>query len=354
MKPVALPEYRHFNKYMVCGPEHGMRPGTYVPVMPVNYVLTAAGVGDYVNYSGALLWIAKTQPWLHGKVYCLDIMVPFLRHVLSPYEGWSVESGEHGNTLSSDVVLVAPHMEINGANVCPQLLGPVHTHLFDLGFAFFANRCGAPPEAKLPYVTQGREKLPKKLRDLAGKYVVFTPGVVTPSRETTGRHWNPVINHVTERGMTPVFLGRNRITSSLHADFPDDIAYDSGIDLRNQTTLLDAAVICEYANCVIGLDNGLLHLAATTDAKIVFGYNIAAPEHREPRRDWGRTVNVALTKGELACAHCQSTMFGTHLHSFHNCMYWKTTERGQRLDCIEMLFADEGQRWKDAIDAMSL
>lgn len=356
MKPHPVPSFVTLDRWVTCGPEHGMRPGTKVQVTPVNYVLTAAGVGDYIYYAAALLWLARNQPWTLGKIHCCNFMVPFLRYFFTPY-GWLVEGADDGNSLNAEMLLRAPNMEIDGVNRFPQLLTPIHTHLLDLAFAYFCDRPTAPPDAYLPYLTFPPEKAHPAVHKLRGKYVVFTPGVMTPSRETSGRHWNPVIAHVVAKGLTPVFLGRRLIAKGLQATFPEDIRYDLGLDLRDQTMLLEAAATMQHARCVVGLDNGLLHLAACTSASIIFGYNIAGPEHRRPRRNWGRLLDIILTKQELACAHCQSNMNLSGTHSYHNCYYWKRGEDGeflpdQPVECIDLLFADSGQRWRDAINAM--
>lgn len=357
MRPHSVPSYVMFDKYVTCGPEHGMRPGTKVQVMPVNYILTEAGVGDYLYYAAALLWVARNQPWVQGKIHCCNYFVPFLRYFFTPY-GWLVEGADDGNSLNAEIRFIGPNMRVEGQNILPQLLTPIHTHLMDLAFAYFCDRNVAPPDSYLPHLTFPPEKTHRKLRNLIGKYVVFTPGVMTPSRETSGRHWNPIIEHAVATGLMPVFLGRKIIAKGLQATFPDDIRYDLGLDLRNETTLLEAAAIMQHSRCVVGLDNGLLHLASCTPASVIFGYNIAGPEHRRPRRNWGRLLDITLTKKELSCAHCQSTMNLGGTHSYHNCLYWAKDAAGeflpdQPVDCIELLFANSGQRWKDAIDAMS-
>jgi hypothetical protein len=95
----------------------------------------------------------------------------------------------------------------------------------------------------------------------------------------------------------------------------------------------------------VGLDNGLLHLAACTPGNVIFGYNIASPEHRRPWRGQydERTVDVTLTADELPCNWCQSRQKMMLNHSFHQCLYGD-------LKCVDMLFEDDGKRFCDAID----
>ena len=186
-------------------------------------------------------------------------------------------------------------------------------------------------------------KLPIAVKKLHGKYVVIPTGSMTPSRWVEGKHLNPLIRHVKSLGLTPVFLGKKEATKGLNAYFADDIAYSEGLDLRDQTTILDAACILQNSIATMGLDCGLLHLAAITkDSNVVFGYNIVEPKDREPRRNWGKTINISLTKEELSCAGCQTHMRLMIAHTFHTCLYQDTK-------CIDLLFGNDCEKWKIAL-----
>ena len=112
---------------------------------------------------------------------------------------------------------------------------------------------------------------------------------------------------------------------------------------RDKTEIFQAAALIHKAKMIIGHDNGLLHLAGCTDTPIVFGYNIASPEHREPRRKVGKVFNVVVTPEELVCSFCQSRTNFVIGYNFQQCFYGD-------LKCIDMLFEDNGARWKRQID----
>jgi len=311
--------------------------------MPVNFLFNNAAMGDYIGYTAAILWIAENAPWIAGRVYVDRFMVLFVRHFLDRYPHWKViEAGEI--SVDPTVCIIGADLTVDGGKQFQQLLNATGASIMHLAFAYYAAMTPPPEGVTYPQLTQDKAKLPKALRGKEGQYVVFTPGATTTSRRLTGRHLNPVIAHVRSLGLLPVFLGKSQMTAEHGATFADDILYEEGLDLRNQTTMLEAACVMEHSLVTTGLDNGLLHLAGCTPGNLIFGYNIASPEHRRPWRGQydSRTVDIVLSPEELPCTLCQSRMKMLLAHSFHQCLYGD-------LRCVDLLFSDEGKRWKDAI-----
>jgi hypothetical protein len=327
------------------GEEFGLRAGTRLHPVPMEFVLTDAGMGDFICFSSAILWLAQNTPWVRGTLYAPKFLLPFLERILKKHRHWRVRNGEQGITGDPATPLIGPNlMDEKGVNLTPQLINATGAHLVDLGFIYYANMQKAPPGVYYPKLHLTPQELPPEVSALRGRYVVFTPGSVTSSRTVLAKHLNPLIDYVLERGLTPVFLGKGKFSSdNIITQFDPNIAYGKGVNLINRTDLFQAASIMENAACVLGLDNGLLHLASCTNAKIIFGYNIAGPEFREPRRNWGHTVNLTVPRSQLACIHCQDRVKMLATHSFHFCLYGDTL-------CIDMLFENEGERWKKAID----
>jgi hypothetical protein len=79
------------------------------------------------------------------------------------------------------------------------------------------------------------------------------------------------------------------------------------------------------------------------DSRLIFGYNITSVEHRKPRRNWGKTINMAVPKEVLPCSGCQSQWRQLHTHTFDKCFY-------SDVRCVDYLFTDDGMYWKQAID----
>jgi len=326
---------------ITAGERLGFRPGSIIRQTPVQYFFNGGGLGDYINYSAAIVWLSENCPWILGTVFTPSFFVPLLRRILSGKLRWQVLPGEQ-ITYDRSICKLAPELELNGTNISPQLLNATGAHLMDLGFAYYANKNAAPAGWTLPALNFSEEELPLQLRKLRGQYVVFTPGGVTPTRTVFGRHLNPIINFTVEQGLTPIFLGKSEIGGSVFPKFASDIDYGKGIDLRDKTDLLQAAAIMQHSLCVTGVDNGLLHLAALTDANIAFGYTITGPAFRGPRRRAGVTKNIEVARKKLPCINCQDHIKMLINHSFHSCLYGDTK-------CVDLLFEGQGEKWKLAI-----
>ncbi len=342
---VTIPQaYRPLIEPGTYGPELGLRTGTRMHRYLVNFAFNEGGMGDYINYSASLVWLAKNSPWIDGRLFVSNAFVPLFQEIFRTHGvTWEVIKGENaGQSIEPGTPIIGPEIKVGGTNVNPQLLNPIGAHLIDLGFAYYANRCPAPPDVTLPRISFARNRIPHALRHLNGKYICIPTGAMTPSRFLSGDHINPLTAHIKEAGFTPVFLGKKTATDTIKAVFADDINYEIGMDLREQTDVLGAAAIMHHSAGVVGLDNGLLHLAACTDAPVLFGYSIAGPDQRQPRRNWSSTWNFSVSPEELACANCQSHLKVVLGHTFHKCLYGDNR-------CIDILFLEKQQLWKDAL-----
>ena len=319
------------------------RPGTRLPVVTYNFVFSGAGIGDWMCYMPAMLWLAKFCPWIRGRIYVAEFFCDFARNVMRDYPDWRVHPAERINDfVEPNSVFRGPSISVGGRSPGFQLLNGTGGHLVDVGFAYFTNQFPPPPGADL-FPVLDLSDVPEIA--LPSRYVVFTTGGVTPVRTVPGKFWNPIIDWVKSKGMTPVFLGKSNMAGCVDVNFPDDCDYSKGINLRDKTSLLEAAKVMRNALCTIGLDNGLLHLAACTDAAIVAGYNIVHPKQRRPNRATGEWREIYLTQDELACANCQTEMKTLPTHTFKQCLY------GTK-DCLDILFANNGKRWIDAIESI--
>lgn len=339
------------------GPGYGFREGTEVKDIAINFVFNDEGMGGFINYTGATTWMAKNCPWIKGTVWVEQFLVPLLKDVHAPFPHWQVQPMNQYQRLRKPGVGTIGPLVANGNNEPKrELLTAIGTHPFDVGFGYYASTCPAPADARLPILDYPAHQLRPNIKRLQGKYVVFTAGGTTPIRTMRGAHLNPLIAHVKAKGLTPVFLGKRDMLAHgvVNTTYADDTNYDEGIDLRDQTSVKDAALIMQHAACTVGIDGGLLHLAALMkDSRIVFGYNITSVRDREPRRDHGRTVNVALTREELACTACQST-WKVMLGHFYDQCYYVRSGVDKTPKCLDLLFANDSLKFKNAIDEVLL
>ncbi len=190
---------------------------------------------------------------------------------------------------------------------------------------------------------------------LPDKYVVIPPNYTSPVRKLKGNIFNQIKDYVTSKGYAVVVLGNEQMVASKNdvvvASAEVECDYTNTIDLRNKTTLLEAAQIMKGAKFVVGLDNGLLHLAASTgNVPLVYGFTSVLPETRLPYRNGILGDNcyvVALTEKELACIGCQSNMVftfakGEKRNDFRECFYSDAL-------CLDMLGFE---KYKEQIDKL--
>jgi len=323
------------------GAKYGFRKDTRAKVWPINFVFNDGGMGDFVNYSVATVWMAKNAPWVQAKLFVPRYLVELMQIIHSEFRRWTVlPSEEVKQHLEKGSAIIGPSITINGQRIAQQLLTVIGAHPIEVGFAYYAEQAPAPKDALLPVLDF------EKPDYLPTKYVVIPCGFSAESRALAGKELNPIIDHIVSCGITPVFLGKSDLLldGKRTTKFNEDINFHLGVDLRDKTTVVEAASIMQHAVCTVGLDMGLLHLAALMkDSKIIFGYNITTPEHRRPRRDHGKTVDIFLTRDELECVACQSTLKKLPEHTFDKCYYGDNK-------CVELLFANNSDRWIKAID----
>lgn len=287
------------------------RPGTKARIRHCNYLITQGGMGDYICYLSALRFLASEHPQIYGTVYVTEFMVEIYQNVLAPwFPRWKVVSREKADEKEFT----------KNPTFSPQLrpLNATGAHPIDLGFAYFAG-LSQPPEGWNEYPPLSVPTV-KKFK-VEGKYAVMCPGSTTPNRTMKAETFNGIKDGLIARGIIPVFLGKKQMTDIREIKYCEEYNYEGGIDLRDQTSLMMAAGIMSKAELVVGLDTGLLHLAACTKVPILFGYNIASPEHRRPRRPSGNIWEIYPDVKTLPCTFCQSRMRFMFDHDFAVCLY---------------------------------
>ncbi len=194
------------------------------------------------------------------------------------------------------------------------------------------------------YIPLKLNTIPIKKYNLPEKYVVVTTGFTADVREMLPEVVNKLTDYAIDKGYKVVFLGKKQTaTGSNHVikgTFKQEIDYKKGINLIDRTTLLEAGKILAGAKCVVGLDNGLMHLAACSDVAIVGGFTTVKPEHRAPIRHNKYGWNFyPVTPKKLSCFGCQSNWSHVYNHDFRNCFY-KQNGYDTEIKCVKQLTAD--------------
>jgi hypothetical protein len=321
----------------------GLRPHTKLQKQRLNLVYNCEGLGGYIQWTTAMQWVYETNEHLSGTVFCTSLFFELAKRWFWHLRD-RVDVKMTGRVLFKDLepIYGPNHISPNGF----QLLTPLATHPLRLGFHYFANIDYIPEGYdRLPYIS-GNEVSIKKF-GLPEKYVVITTEATTPSRMLKAETINGISAHLRGRNITPVFLGKKHLSSAVSANnrdtvgpyiasSPDGLNLDGVIDLREKTSLLEAACILANAKVVAGLDNGLLHLASCSEVPVIWGFNTVNPTHRLPPRPNGAKNFAIVPPESLPCRFCQSNAAARYVnvnYDFRNCLYGDFA-------CLETLTAD--------------
>jgi ADP-heptose:LPS heptosyltransferase len=290
-----------------------------------------AAMGDMISWLPAIKYVAENYNYVLGHLVVPGYFVEIAEHVIGKYKNWKV----HADTI--------PDYLKDGYPLKEPLFFPINAtgmHLTDLGFIYFLHTTAIPDEAKA-YPTLDLQSV-ALLPELTGqKYAVMTPCMEAVTRTMLARDFNLIQDHLISKGITPVYLGKTAMVGRA-INIPEGYDMSKGINLLNKTTLLQAAKILENAQMVIGIDNGLLHLASMTEATVLYGFTIAGPKHRRILRTKGQTYELFGDKEKIKCLFCQETTRYFFDHHFTNCLY-----KEREPACIRALNAES---WNATID----
>lgn len=322
------------------------RPQTKHGVQRINFFLSQGGLGDYICHMPAFEYLAEMQKAVAGRIFVERPFYDVAKYIMRKYETWEVHNWDKPPTdiMKAGEPILDPANYNKYINACG-------SHLLDLGFIYYANQSPPPPQfnrmPSLMGVEANFSKWPELLKNF-DNYAVITPCATTDARTIPEQHFNTLVNYTLEKGVIPVFLGKRDFASlgkksDYYAKTKEGYDLSNGIDLREQTELLETIAIMKHAKFVMGLDNGLLHFAGCTETPVIFGHSITDIHHRNIRRPKGETINIALSKEVLPCAGCQSNMRFIYGHKFKRCVY-------NDYKCLDMLFVNKAQEWRRAID----
>jgi ADP-heptose:LPS heptosyltransferase len=291
------------------------RPKTELDIREYNFLLDRGGAGDLIARLPAIKFVLENHPYIIVNLWVHQYGVELCKKLL-PYSNVRVGSIDDANLHYNDTLL--------GRSPDRGHISNLAMHITDHAFFTLAHR-GATNEEKnylkLEQVDVSEFNLPEK-------FVVITTGYTSKTREWPASSINEVVDYIISKGYTPVFLGKSftpaykndGIIGTFEAD------YSKGLNLIDKTDLIQANSIMSKSACVVGSDNGLLHLAALSEeTKIVYAFTSVEPHHRLPYRknELGYNCFVVMPdRKKLKCFGCQSNMiFAPTTHDFRDCWY---------------------------------
>lgn len=254
-----------------------IRNGTQFPKLNINFLLNTGGLGDNIAALPALRYIKDKYPWITPYVYVPDYFLPIVKNMMPDIIARPFSKGEklfNGKWPARQTMLKG-HDSLS-------------THLVDYNFHALANKQVEDKDKNylklnLDWIHTEKFKLPKE-------YVTIATGFTAPIRKFPSHTVNLIIDYLNGKQIPIVFLGNHQtsagaMVNDIIGDFSQEINYNKGIDLIDKTSLLEAGKIIANSKCLLGIDNGLMHLAGCSNTKIVGGYTSVSPELRLPYRD---------------------------------------------------------------------
>jgi ADP-heptose:LPS heptosyltransferase len=171
-------------------------------------------------------------------------------------------------------------------------------HAINLGFMLTKN------EMTLDYLPND-----VSLPDLPKKYVLIHPVQNWESRTWPIKNWQMLTQLLNEKGVHVISVGKD--SSELGGSNVDKPVFDFpiklGYNLMNQTSIDQTWHLINNSSCFVTMDSGLLHLAGTTDAKIIQLGSSIDPEFRSPYRNGSQEYKYHYVSGGCGL-HCASDM----------------------------------------------
>jgi ADP-heptose:LPS heptosyltransferase len=284
-----------------------VRPGLVFPDQEVTVLFNSGGLGDSIARIPALKVIERDYPACQIHLLASKVLHEVLKRTLSRTKIYPYPP-EKGMEMPE-----RPGMFFGAKQQFHTTLG---SHLVDYAFNILLDRSNIPMEDK-SYPHLGDLSEERRQFGLPEKYVVLTPGFTSGVREMLPEICNEIAKGATARGLTPVFLGARTINIDTEAKF-GDVDYSLGLDLRDKTSLVEAAAVAQGAVAVIGLDSGLIHVAGLTDVPIIAGYSSQLPELRMPIRHGELGWKVWPITPDT-CHGCEPALRFVYKHDFREC-----------------------------------
>jgi hypothetical protein len=222
----------------------------------------------------------------------------------------------------------------------------INIPLIDWASLTLAN-CILKPEQKnylnLDYIKTDVSKF-----KLPNNYIILTCGYTSELKKLNPIVFKEIKNYLISLGFSIVVLGKegNIVDGSrvLKVDILKEYDLSNTINLVNKTSILESLRIISKAEFILGVDNGLLHLAGCTNTPIIAAYTHKDPYYLMPYRNNQLGYNVyTITPSEDVCRFCM-TNYILQNHDYKYC------DKGTFECCKSLTF----EKFKEQIDKVIL
>lgn len=318
-----------------------MRENTPLRPIKLNVLFKKGGLGDTIARLPSVRYILQKCDHIEElRLIVQDYAVDYCTEALSAY----ISPNRFKVYGLKDMEALLSEEGIPGMMTDSNHHTTLRTHLTDHAFHTVADVQLAENEQFYKDYLIPKDLNKYAIEGLPENYIVITTGFTAAVREWLPSSVNEVCKWIIEeRKLDVIFLGKKQNffwgqRGITEGTFREEIDYSVGIDLRDSTSLLEASYILSKAKAVVGVDNGLLHLAAasSTTVPIIAGYTTVTPEHRLPYRNGGiKGSNCYIVEPkELACKFCQTQLLFLYNFDLRNCFYGD-------YECITKLKSEE-------------
>jgi ADP-heptose:LPS heptosyltransferase len=140
----------------------------------------------------------------------------------------------------------------------------------------------------------------KEMGEMASPLIVMHPGPSWPVREWPAESWNALVNELHESGFKNII----QIGTSIHSLTPgasESMTIKGVTSLVDQLTLEESIVLISMANLFVGIDSGMLHVAAAVGTPSVGLWGPTSPQFRFSEKN--RQFHVTSSAECQGCHH---------------------------------------------------
>ena len=285
-------------------------------IKTINCLINTGGIGDLLCSLMPIAYLKHNSPWVNVLVWCPDFLKEFAKHVLP--DGMVVRNYTEAK-VKYDKTRVGITTQVKGQHT------NMRTH--PVKYAFHTLCDFSPSDEQMSYLKIKSNLIKISQFNLPDRYIVIQGSSVEQVKRMPDNTFNQLVDYCHFNNYKVVVIGK-RITSGLVETA--DIVSTSGnydfsktLDLMDKTSMLESAAIIAGAKLFIGMDGGLMHMAAFTDTPMLIGVTFVTPQHIGPVRDGIKNKNIYYVEPDesLKCRGCQTNWSLMYDHDFRNCYY---------------------------------